>query len=147
MHKLFATFFGLGYFSFASGSVGSAGAALLVWFILPTKSPWYVLGTVLAIPVAGVLCGGGERLFGKTDAKQIVLDEAVGTAITYIGMPKDWRLFALGFFLFRLYDVVKIPPAGAAERLGGGWGVLLDDVVSGVYANIGLWIARYLLRI
>ena len=143
IQKLLATFFGAGYSPIASGTLGSAFAAILIWFLLPTQSPWYIVGVLVAIPVTAPFCAVGEKLWGQKDARKIVLDEAVGMAITYLYMPKDWRLFLAGFFMFRLYDIVKIPPAGAAENIKGGWGVLLDDVIVGIYANVGLWIIRY----
>ena len=145
--RLFATFLGTGYSPIASGTVASALAAAIIWFLLPTQSPWYVLGTIAVIPLAVPFCAVGEKFWNKQDARQIVLDEAVGMAITYALMPKDWRLFIAGFLMFRAYDIVKIPPAGRAEKIKGGWGVLLDDVIVGIYANAGLWIIRYFAKI
>jgi len=142
--KLLATFFGAGYSPIASGTLGSALAAALIWFLLPTQTPWYAIGTFAAAIIFVPICGVGEKLWAEKDSRKIVLDEAVGMAITYIYIPKDWRLFLAGFFMFRLYDIVKIPPAGAAEKLKNGWGVMMDDVIVGIYANIGLWIIWYI---
>ncbi len=144
--KIFATFFGTGYSPVAPGTAGSLAAAVLIWFFIPTQSPYFVGATLLLIPLAAYFCGFGEKFWGKTDAGHIVLDEAVGMAITYFWMPKDPVIFGLGFLIFRAYDILKIPPAGAAEKIKGGWGVLLDDVVVGIYANIALWIIRYLTK-
>ncbi|MCD6417433.1 phosphatidylglycerophosphatase A [bacterium] len=145
--KIISTFFGMGYSPIASGTAGSALAAAIIWFFLPTQSYWYIAGIIIIIPLAAPFCGVGEKFWHKEDARKIVLDEAVGMAITYAYIQKDWRLFLAGFFLFRLYDIVKIPPAGAAEKIKGGWGVLLDDVVVGIYANIGLWIIKYFAKL
>ena len=143
----FSTFLGTGYAPIASGTVASALAAAIIWFLLPTQSPFYIIGAILAIPVAMPFCAVGEKFWNKEDARQIVLDEAVGMALTYALMPKDWRIFAIGFVMFRIYDVVKIPPAGRAEKIRGGWGVILDDVICGIYANAGLWIVRWFLKV
>ncbi len=145
--KIIATFFGMGYSPLASGTAGSALAAVIIWFFLPTQSYWYIAGVLVFIPLAAPFCGVGEKFWKVEDSRKIVLDEAVGMAITYAYIQKDWRLFLVGFFLFRLYDIIKIPPAGAAEKIKGGWGVLLDDVVVGIYANIGLWIVIYFAKI
>ncbi|RKZ32545.1 phosphatidylglycerophosphatase A [bacterium] len=144
--KLIATFLGTGYSPIASGTVASMVSALLIWLFIPTQSIWYIPIVIFLIPVSHFFCGVGTKFWGKTDASQIVLDEVVGMAITYMLIPKDLLLFVVGFFLFRVYDIFKIPPAGAAEKIKGGWGVLLDDVVAGIYANIGLWILHYFLQ-
>ncbi|MCD6594681.1 phosphatidylglycerophosphatase A [bacterium] len=143
--KIIATFLGAGYSPIASGTVGSFFAAVLIWF-LPTQSIWYVMSLIVLLPIAAYFCSFGEKFWNKEDASQIVFDEVIGMGITYAWMPKDWRIFVVGFFLFRIYDILKIPPANAAEKIKGGWGVLLDDVVVGIYANIGLWILRYFLH-
>lgn len=146
--KSISTFLGTGYSPLASGTLASALCALLIWFLVPSaQSPIYPLIVFTSAGLAIPFCSIGEKFWSKTDDRHIVIDEAVGQAITYIWMPHDWRLFVIGFLLFRLYDVVKIPPAGRAQRIKGGLGVLLDDVIAGIYANIGLWIARYFLKI
>ena len=138
--KLLTTFFGTGYFPIAPGSAGSLAAAAIIWFLIPNNSIHYIIIIFILIPIVAWLCGHGKDFWGKTDARKIVIDEALGMAITYIWIPKKIPLFLIGFLLFRLYDIVKIPPASRAEKIPGGWGVLLDDVISGIYANIGLWI-------
>ena len=142
--KILATFFGVGYCPVASGTAGSFAAAILIWFLVPTQSIWFIAIVILTVPIAAFFCGVGEKFWNKADSGHIVLDEVIGMAITYMWMPKDWRIFLIGFLLFRFYDITKIPPAGAAEKIKGGWGVLLDDVVAGIYANIGLWIVGFL---
>ncbi len=144
--KAIATFFGAGYAPIASGTVGSFFAAVLIWFLIPTQSIWYAISLIILLPIGAYFCGFGEKFWNKEDASQIVFDEVIGMGITYLWMPKDWRIFVVGFLLFRAYDILKIPPASAAEKIKGGWGVLLDDVVVGIYANIGLWILRYFLH-
>lgn len=79
----------------------------------------------------------GEEIFGK-DGRQIVIDEVTGMAISLLFVPKETESYVIAFLLFRFFDVVKPPPARAAEELRGGWGVTLDDVIAGVYANVSL---------
>jgi phosphatidylglycerophosphatase A len=81
------------------------------------------------------------------DAKAITIDEVVGMLVTFlgVGLPEAgaarWGALIAGFFLFRVMDIVKPFPAGRSQRLPGGWGVVADDVLAGVYANLGLRLA------
>ncbi len=88
--------------------------------------------------------------FGRKDPKPFVLDEFAGQWIALMFLPPVafsglfgfGAVFATQFFLFRLFDVLKTPPAAQAERLPAGWGILVDDLVAGVYANLAgqaLW--------
>ena len=76
-----------------------------------------------------------ERVFGE-DPSIVVVDEVVGMWISLILLPKTLRIALLAFFFFRFYDIIKPPPARQAERLRNGWGIMVDDVVAGVYANL-----------
>ncbi len=142
LKKLIATFFGAGYSPFASGTVGSAFACVLFWF-LPSDSVYFAVGTILLLPVGAYFCSVGQEFWHKTDSGKIVLDEAFGQAVTLFFMPHRWEIFLLAFFLFRLFDITKPPPARQAESIPGGWGVLLDDIAAGIYANAVLWALRF----
>jgi phosphatidylglycerophosphatase A len=85
----------------------------------------------------------GEEFFGK-DGSPIVIDEVAGMVISLVFVSKDIRSFAGAFLLFRLFDIIKPAPAGSMERLKGGWGVTLDDVMAGIYANLSLHLILYL---
>jgi phosphatidylglycerophosphatase A len=86
-----------------------------------------------------------ERYFGRIDAGPIVIDEVVGMLITLAFIPVGWSGSLAGFVLFRLFDVIKPYPAGRLERLHGGWGVMADDAMAAVYANLALRLVRWLL--
>jgi phosphatidylglycerophosphatase A len=73
-----------------------------------------------------------------------VIDEACGMAISLLFVPKEIKWYVIAFFLFRLFDIVKPPPARGVEKLKVGWGVTLDDVVAGIYANVTLHIIYYI---
>jgi phosphatidylglycerophosphatase A len=135
--KLVSTFFFAGYFPVAPGTFGSLIALAIIWFLIPAV--FYIL-----IPVSiGLLlvsvwsAGKSEEIFGK-DGSQIVIDEVVGMAISLVFVPHQISYFIGAFFLFRFFDIFKLPPAKHAERIKGGWGVTLDDVVAGIYANLSL---------
>lgn len=140
-----ATFFGVGYAPVAPGTFGSA-AGLLVWWLLPA-SPAVQLVTIIAIFVIGSWSGSvAERHFGRTDPGQVVIDEVMGMLITLFLNPVGWIGAFVGFFLFRVFDVIKPYPSNHLERLHGGVGVMADDGMAAIYANlvlrIGLWIFR-----
>ena len=84
---------------------------------------------------------------GRKDPQIVVIDEVSGQLIAYFGigtaMP-NWKYFLLGFILFRVFDIWKPFPARQAESLPGGLGIMADDWIAGIYAALGLWIARAL---
>jgi len=84
----------------------------------------------------------GEEIFGE-DGKQIVIDEVTGMVISLLFVPKEMKWYVIAFFLFRIFDIIKPPPARGVEKLKGGWGVTLDDVVAAIYANVTLHLIYY----
>jgi phosphatidylglycerophosphatase A len=147
--KLLVTGLGTGYLPLAPGSWGSAavtGVFLAVGWLTCGNAYW-LGGVMLAIAAAaGLACVAlgefAERALGGKDPDRCTIDEFAGQAITYLllptgGGPHDWLVVAgVGFLAFRALDVIKPPPANTFEKLSAGWGVLMDDVVAGVYANI-----------
>ena len=134
---LVASVLGVGYIPVAPGTFGSA-AGLLLWFVLPA-SPLVQAGVILLLFVVGSWSGTvAECHFGRTDPGQVVIDEVVGVLITLFMNPVGWRGAVLGFLLFRVADIVKPYPANRLERLHGGVGVMADDAMAAVYANLAL---------
>jgi len=151
MHRLLLSVFGAGYSPVAPGTCGSAVvAAVFVAAGLLSGSPTTVAAIMLVVAIAGfiVTIRSGDRVIAELgpDPGLIVSDEACGQALTYLWLWRlnntgEWLAMALvGFLLFRLFDIVKVPPARQLERVPGAWGVLLDDVAAGIYANIVLQI-------
>ena len=126
---LIATVGGVGYFPKLPGTVGSAVAyAFCSVFPVPL---WGILG----IAALGVWAADAyARDIGEKDPGEVVIDEVVGMGIACYGMPLGFLLPA--FVLFRILDILKPVPISTAERLPGGWGIMADDVVGGVVANI-----------
>ena len=86
-----------------------------------------------------VSAGFGEELWGEHDSGKIVIDEVAGYLVTMTGVAVSWKWAAAGFFLFRFFDISKIEPARYCDRhLKNGYGVVLDDVVAGIYACLAL---------
>ncbi len=137
--SLLATCFGIGRIPFASGTVASA-AALPFGVLLVTRGPVGIMvGAILATIVGVWACGRHAARLGVADPSECVLDEVAGQWIALVPIALysrsfDWRLYAIGFLLFRLFDVLKVWPLSAAERLPGGLGVMADDVLAGLIA-------------
>lgn len=136
---LFATFFYLGYSPIASGTAGSLGALLLVW-LLGTSQAFVFPGIAALLFFLGVYASSViQKETGIADHGIIVIDEVVGIFLTFTFIQITPLNLCLGFFLFRFFDIFKLPPASTVDRrLKNGWGVMLDDVFAGVYANLSL---------
>jgi phosphatidylglycerophosphatase A len=117
-----------------------------VAFVLVPLAGWPLQSAVLAVVlVLGVpACSALERRYGE-DPKQATIDEAAGMLLTLLAVPPTWFNALVAFLLFRIFDIVKIPPARQAERLPAGWGIMADDVIAGMQARVVmavvLWVA------
>jgi len=128
-----------GYFPIAPGTVGSAAGLVFYLLVRWTQSPAVEVGMIVVLFIAGVWAGTtSERYFGGIDPGPIVLDEVVGMLITLAFVPVGLAGALIGFLLFRIFDVIKPFPAGRFESLHGGLGVMADDAMAAVYANIAL---------
>ena len=132
-----ATVFGVGRVPFAPGTFGSA-AGLLIWWVVSGSLPAQVAAIVMVF-IAGVWSGGiAERHYGGTDPGAVVIDEVLGMLITLFLNQVGWTGALAGFLLFRVFDVIKPYPANRLERLHGGLGIMSDDAMAAVYANMVL---------
>ena len=134
---LFATVCGVGYAPVAPGTWGSA-AGLLVWFLLPATPLAQGLAIVITFALGAWSGTVAERHFGKSDPGAVVLDEVMGMLITLFMVPVTWGGALVGFLLFRVADIVKPWPANRLEALHGGTGIMADDGMAAVYANVAL---------
>ena len=126
------------------GTWGTIPAWLIAWFFL--RGDPVAIGIAIAITfVLSVWSAGeAEKTFGH-DANKIVMDEWAGMMVTVIWLPPTLPWYVTAFFAFRFFDVVKIPPARQLEKLPGGWGVTMDDIVAGIQANFFLQLVIYLI--
>lgn len=128
-----------GYFPVAPGTVGSAVGLIVYGLVWWTRSLPLEVALIGGLFAAGVWAGTvAERYFGGIDPGPIVLDEVVGMLITLAFIPVGWTGALAGFVLFRVFDVIKPFPAARLEKLHGGLGVMADDAMAAVYANVGL---------
>jgi phosphatidylglycerophosphatase A len=132
-----ATCLGLGYVPFAPGTCGSA-VGLLVWAVLPRSTAAQGAAIVLIFAVGVWSAGIAEQHFRGTDPGPVIIDEVMGMLVTLFMVPVGWPGAAAGFVLFRIFDVIKPPPANRLEQLRGGMGVMADDFMAAVYANLTL---------
>lgn len=131
-----------GFSPIASGTVGTL-IGVGIYFLLPRHSPALYLFITLLFFLAGWwLSEKAETIFGQKDSGRIVIDEIVGFFMAMFLIPARWEWIFLGFLLFRLFDILKTPPARQCEELSGGLGVMADDIVAGVYANLVLQLIR-----
>jgi len=140
--KFVATGFYSGYAPIAPGTAGSIVAVAL--YLLPGFEQPITLSivTLIVFFVGTTVSSQMEKILGE-DPPIVVIDEIVGQWITFLFIPKSLAMIALGFIFFRLYDIFKPPPARQVEKLKNGWGIMLDDIVAGVYANVSVWVVLF----
>ncbi len=137
----------VGYLPKMPGTWGALVTLILVPFCFLPLPLWTRAGVLLVVFICGGLAAGrSEKLLGLTDPGVVVIDELLGQLVTFAPFLslKPWELIA-GFLLFRLFDIIKPWPVRASETwLPGGFGVMLDDLLAGIYACIVLGIIRML---
>lgn len=141
-----ATWFGCGCWPVGPGTAGSLGAVAVAWALqrwLGYAMVWHAaLAAALVLPAVWA-AGEVARRRGVEDPGMVVVDEAVGQWIALAGAGAfAWKEGAAAFVLFRLFDIWKPWPVRAAERLPGGWGIVADDVLAGIYAALALAAGR-----
>lgn len=144
--RLIATGFYTGYAPKAPGTAGSLLGLFLYWAIPGSESVYSVAGVVLFF-FAGVWAANRvEKETNVHDNQIIVIDEIVGMLITVAFFEKSLIWLAVGFVLFRFFDIIKPYPAKASEKLPHGWGVMIDDVIAGIYSALSLRLIYYFLK-
>jgi phosphatidylglycerophosphatase A len=135
-----ATFFHIGDLPVAPGSAASAAALAVAYFVHSWPVLYIAVGVLFTV-IGFMASGQVEKLIGKKDPGCIVIDEAAGIMISFLFIPMTWPVMLTGFFLFRAFDMFKIYPANKFEAMGGSYGIMMDDVMAGIYTNIVLQIA------
>ncbi len=133
---LIGTTFFTGYIPIAPGTFASILA--LPFVILLYKNTIIFLLICLVLLIVGVLCANYlAKYYRKKDDQRVTIDEFLGILISFMLLPKlNWYLIIIGFILFRAFDILKIFGIRQVESMSGGWGVMLDDVLSGIYTNL-----------
>jgi phosphatidylglycerophosphatase A len=129
----------LGYVPVAPGTFGSAAGLAVFYLVRSTGSVTVELAAIVLLFAIGVWSGTvAEHHFGGTDPGPVVLDEVVGMLITLALLPVNTAGAILGFFIFRVLDVIKPWPSAQFERLPGGLGVMADDGMAAIYGNLAM---------
>jgi phosphatidylglycerophosphatase A len=144
---LLATVFGVGYTPMCPGTA-SCVVAVIVYLLIPSTTAFFIV-TVISTIIAFLVSGRAERIYGEKDCKKIVIDDFSGMLITLLFMPKTVNVIFIpaAFFLFRMLDMLKIPPADKIEKCGGSKGVVGDDVIAGLYSLGVIQAVRLLVNI
>jgi phosphatidylglycerophosphatase A len=136
-HKIFSTGLGIGYIGKGSGTYASI-ACCIVWYLLLMNGYPGVpaLAITIAITVIGIWSSTlVEKIWGE-DPQRVVIDEIAGMCISLLFLPVNVKYLIAGLILFRFFDIVKPLGIRKMESLKGGWGIMFDDVLAGVYANL-----------
>ncbi len=142
MRTFIATGLGSGRVPVAPGTAGSAVAVGLFWAATLPGVAWLPPLVFVVLVAAGWWSAGPvARRLGQKDPGMIVIDEFAGQFLALLMLPRSWLVWGTGFLLFRLFDIVKPPPARRLERLPGATGIMADDLVAGLYANLVLQLA------
>jgi len=124
-----------GYIPVASGTFGSI-IAIVIYFIPGFEKLHILLPSIVILFMYGVYISSKfEKVYGK-DPSQCTVDEVVGTWISLIAIPKSILLTLTSFFIWRALDIIKPFPARSSEKVPGGWGIMIDDVISGIYSVV-----------
>ena len=140
-----ATVFKAGYIPIAPGTVGSIIGLLVFWLIKDYASFTIEMFVAAALFFAGVWASTiVEQVLERHDPGVVIVDEVVGMLISLMLLPPTTTVIFLAFFLFRFFDIVKPYPARWCEQLSRGWGIMMDDVVAGLYVNVLIHIALWI---
>jgi phosphatidylglycerophosphatase A len=133
--KLITSFFYLGHSPLMPGTMGSL-AGLAVYFLVRTNEILYAFSILFFFMLGIIFSGEAEKVYKRKDAQMIVIDEVCGMLLALFFVPFSVFSVILGFFIFRIFDILKPPPAKRMEKLTGSLGIMFDDVVAAIYTNL-----------
>ncbi len=143
MNKLIASIGGIGYIK-GGGTIAAAVTCGLIWLLWHGGvDPVVFFALCIAVTLLGVFVGNKVEPYWGKDSYRVVIDEVSGMWIAVLFLPQSLTLLIGGFFLFRFFDIVKPLGVRRMEVFPGGWGVMADDVLAGIYANIVLQVAVF----
>ena len=136
-----STWFGCGFIKLAPGTIGSIAAVLLAWVLAELGGVLTLIIVTTVLFLIGIWAAHTYVLTVQDeDPPQVVIDEVVGQCLTLLVVPVDVLYYLIGFVLFRLFDIIKPWPVNWADKnIKGGLGIMLDDVLAGIYAGLALW--------
>ena len=140
--KLIATLFYVGYIPLAPGTLASA-LAIPIYILLRNNQGAYLITTVIFLCIGFWAANTAVTAFKEKDPPEIVIDEFSSLFIVYLFLPFSPKIVVIGFIIFRILDIFKIPPIKKLESLPKGWGIMLDDIAAAILTNIILHLLRF----
>ena len=135
---ILSTWFGIGLFPVAPGTLGTLGAIPFIIFLADLGFLYKSLTLVIFAAIAVWVSGRAQDLLKDHDPSAVVIDEVAGFFLTMFFLPFSWLTLGLGFILFRFFDILKPFPIKRLEKLKGGFGIVMDDLMAGLYAYAGV---------
>lgn len=148
--KQLATFFHIGFVPIAPGTAASfvtAATVYLIHLISPIQTLHLIIATGIVFLIGIPAASESEKIFQKKDPQPCVIDEVAGQMVGLWFIPHSLLLYIISFFLFRFFDILKPPPVRQAEKIRGGFGIMLDDILAGLYTLGLLHLIRYIFKI
>ncbi|MGO9378877.1 MAG: phosphatidylglycerophosphatase A [Dissulfurispiraceae bacterium] len=139
--KVIATVFFVGFIPFAPGTCGTFASMIFIWAAKPSFT-WQFIILISTLIVGTKTADVAEKVFDQKDCRHIVVDEFVGYLCSIIFLPLTPTYMVAAFLLFRFFDILKPPPIRMIEKLGGGVGIMFDDVAAGITTNVLLHLIR-----
>lgn len=146
LNKTIASIFGIGFLKGGGtyAAIVTCGFIWLLWQSPALQNPWYLLAITIFVTALGVFVGNKVEPDWGEDSSRVVIDEVAGMLIAMLFIPPNFYFLLAGLVLFRFFDIVKPLGVRKMEDLGGGLGVMMDDVLAGVYSNILLWVGYFM---
>lgn len=144
--KLIISFFYVGDIPFAPGTFASLAAVFLYMIVQPVFLLY--LAVLFGMTVLGlILCGEAERIYAQKDPSGVVIDEVAGMLLACFLLPPEPKVLVAAFLLFRFFDITKLYPIKNLEKCRAGLGIMMDDIMAGIYTNIIMHVAVHWLKI
>ena len=140
-HKIITTVFGIGYIGRGGGTL-AALVCSIIWYLLDINGLEAIISTLAILGIGIWSAQKVEQEWGK-DSSKVVIDEVAGMAISLLFIPLVIKYTIIAFLLFRFFDIVKPLYIRKAEKLPGGWGVMMDDALAGIYSNFLLQVLLF----
>jgi phosphatidylglycerophosphatase A len=149
LNKIIASIFGIGFLKGGGtyAAIVTCGFIWLLWRSPVLQNPWYLFIITVVVTLLGVYVSNKVEPDWGEDSSRVVIDEVAGMLISILFIPPNLYFLLAGLVLFRFFDILKPLGIRKMEDMGGGAGVMMDDVLAGVYSNILLWVGYVLLPV
>jgi len=149
LNKIIASIFGIGFLKGGGtyAAIVTCGFIWLLWQSPVLQNPWYLFIITVVVTILGVYVSNKVEPDWGEDSSRVVIDEVAGMLISVLFIPPNLYFLLAGLVLFRFFDILKPLGIRKMEDMGGGAGVMMDDVLAGVYSNILLWVGYVVLHV